>query len=196
LECTVSSGSYAETRAEVSETMQVYAAFDEARHQLLEHFGRREHEIGSVESAVAARLVALLTQGVEVPSNPGLPKVLAPNGRRIAVTNQRVERAGLFSCFLASPRIGDWDEIALVIFLRGRPQVIHIIDRERIPFVEQMLGVGLGGSLGGRKPEGVALNVLFHSNVMLDPLLAEASGVRTFVLDVSPDVGWTRVASD
>lgn len=191
----MSTDSYVEARVEASETMRLYAGVNEVNHRLLEHLGRREHEVVSAESAVAVRLVALLTKGIEVPTHPFLPIVLAPNGRRIHVFAALHERRGLYGGPVASQSAEFWDEVAFVFFQDGKPQVVHIIDREHLPLVSEMLGAD-----GMRRPHGFdssdcTLNTLLHCNVMLEPLTAEVLGIRTFVFDDSPDVGWRRVES-
>ena len=189
----MSNESYAQARAEAVETMRLYAGVSEANRLLLAYLGRGEREVASAESAVAVRLVALLTKGVEVPSYQFLPIVLAPNGRRIRVTTALGERRGLFDGMVATQDINYWDEVAFVVFERGMPQAVHIIDSESAPLVNEMLRVEGVGKHIGLAPEGCTLSLLFHYNLMLEPTTAEVLGIRTFVFDESPDVGWRRV---
>lgn len=137
----MSADAYADARIEVAELMDIYSGVNESHQRLCAHLARKEYEFDTTEIAVATRLAALLTKGIEVPSSTHFPCVLAPDGRCIRVSIALPERDGLFDGGMGMAlHLYNWEEWALVAFERGMPQVVHIIDRERMPLIVEMMG--------------------------------------------------------
>ena len=187
--------SYLLARAEVAELLRVFSRLNDSENHLYEHLQRDKREQVEPALAVATRLVALLTKSMEVPSYPFIPVVVAPNGRLIRVALAEIELTELECGAFASLDYKHWDEFALVAFEQGMPKVVHIIDREQLGLIAEFMKVGDTPICYRPGSCGVLLSLMFHYNVMLEPVLADVLGIRTFVLDESDAVGWSRVGA-
>lgn len=185
------SDSYAASRADVNDILRACAAVSEAQHEVFNLLDRSEDGGHLFAPAVAARLVALITKGTELPSFDGFPIVLGGNGRRIRVFWLHAESSPALG-FGASADTKLSEEYALVVFRRLVPVAVHLLDIERCNFAFEQMNVSLAAkSIGGPPWVGVTLNLLFHYNVMLEPLKAAAVGIRTFAIDAEAEVGWS-----
>lgn len=186
--------SYAEARLEIGEILQRCAAVRDSELELLSHLGQRADQSESLEYAVAQRVVALLTKGIEDPRCTWKNQVIAPNNRVISVIAINAGRTGIQGGRCISVDNDEHDEVALVAFNQGVPTVVHIIDSEDFGAVVEHLGESRSS-----RPSLLAgsdcMSAMFHYSMMLDQTVSEVLGVRTFLLDQAGAAGWTRFSS-
>lgn len=185
---------YAASRSAVNDLVSACIEVSSAHHRVFEVLHRSGNEGEFMTAAVAARIVALITKGTEVPTFKNQPTVLGGDGRRIRFY-LRNEESSLTAGWGAQLEYEHAEEYALVVFRRLVPVAVHIFDIERCSLIDSELSVSTGAIAIGSHPvpDSFCLSILFHYNVLLEPLKAAALGIRTFLIDPSNEVGWTRL---
>jgi hypothetical protein len=162
--------------APLEDALESYEAYRAALDALFETLNVVGSECrGGPEGAIANAVVASIEGGAVVPQSQHEPYgVLGPTGSRVSV-QPISEGGGLMGGFIQMPeRERNWDELAIVVFAERRPRVVHFIPSERLPEVARVLGVLPGGR--------IVFDQFQAANLMLEPVIAAALGVRTVLL--------------
>ncbi len=190
----MSGDEYALARREVGEILSRCEEVRSAEAALLDYLGTPLWDAGFSRQAVASRMVALLTRGIEDPKDRARRLVIAPDGRVITVHVVDGEQNGMQGGQAVRLASDAYDELAMVVFQDTVPSVVHIIDKEKFASVAEHLNYH-DQVVTGLWDGAMALSQMFHLSMILDPLVSEVLGVRTFVLDETESVGWRRLTS-
>ena len=129
--------------------------------------------------AFAGAFVAGLSGGVSDPGSFGT-RVALPDGGCALIAVASDDRGDDFGMMIDPERIvADW--VVLVVFKTLRPVAVHVVDSRQLAGLSRVLRVQ-GPLPPNAPPSAMLLSTAFHWNLCLEPLAAEAFGVRTYYL--------------
>lgn len=131
-------------------------------------------------SSFAGAFVAGLSGGILEPGSRG-KRIVLPDGEWALVTivteDWREDSYGL----VMDPVWVTADWVVLVAFRMHRPVVVHVFESKHLFGLSQALRTETP-SMPDASPSALVLSRVFHWNLCLEPLIAEAFGVRTYYL--------------
>lgn len=158
-------------------------AHEDYRLALLEFYRRLDISpfyAGEPRGLFAGLLVAQTVGGLALPAPREEsfyldPMVLSASGDRIRVLCIS-DRDGVITGGSHVRANNTFEELAIVAFVHAKPVAVHLIPSDRIETVGKCLGdpVFPGG--------GLCVTMGTHVNLMLEPVIAAAHGVRTYDL--------------
>lgn len=173
----------------IEQMLQAYEAYRGSLMDLFDALDIMQCYAGPPEMLISRLLVAELLGGVALPERDHvLTGVFGPDGERVAVVVVS-DHAGWQSGRIMPPDPSSlpssmgWDLLAVVAFQHASPTVVHLIPANR--FRDVVLALSVPSSRPASFGNLVCLDELFHCNLVLEPAVAAALGVRTVLLNCS-----------